>query len=133
MNIKVLTILLMALALFPQQKSRSVLHAESLDYPRLLLLAQIQGEVTVHAEVEADGRVRSALFISGLRPLADAAIDNVLAWRFEPGEKEYVDVSYRFVLMEPKVLDPHTTCKFDLPNTVTVISNLPVPETSSTH
>jgi TonB family protein len=128
MNIKVLAILLMGLALYPQHKPRSAVHVESLEYPRLILLARIQGDVTVHAAVEADGQVRTALVRSGTLLLGNPAIENVTKWKFEPGEKEYIDVNYHFVLTEPEAYNPQTICKFDLPNSVTVIANLPVPD-----
>jgi TonB family protein len=124
----VLAILLTCLALSPQHKPRLAMHVESLEYPNLPLGARIQGDVTIHAAVEADGQVRTALVRSGALLLGDPAISNVTKWKFEPGEKEYIDVIYHFVLTEPGAHNPHTICKFDLPNSVTVIANLPVPD-----
>jgi TonB family protein len=128
MNCKLLTILLTGLALFPQHQPRLAVHVESLEYPPNALLARIQGDVTVHAAVEADGQVRTALVSSGTLLLGDPAIDNVTKWKFEPGEKEYIDVNYHFELTQPEVRNPQTICEFDLPNTVTVIANLHVPD-----
>jgi TonB family protein len=133
MNSKVLAIVLASLIFFPQHRARSVLHVESFEYPSGALGAQIQGDVTLHAQVEADGHVPWALLASGNLLLGDDAINNLRAWKFEPGDKEIVEVTYHFVLTEPKVFDPRTICKFDLPNTVTVISNPHLPETTRTH
>jgi TonB family protein len=97
-------------------------------YPSLPLGARIQGDVTIHSAVEADGQVRTALVRSGSTLLGAAAIDNVTKWKFESGEKEYIDVTYHFVLTEPEVWEPKTICKFDLPNSVTVTANLTRPD-----
>lgn len=131
MNIKILAVLFAGLVFFPQSKPRSVLHVESLEYPSAAHGAQIQGDVILHAQVEPDGHVLAAILASGTLVLAEDAINNLRTWKFEPSDKEeYIEVVYHFVLVEPKVFNPRTTCKFDLPNSVTVISNRYLPETT---
>ena len=128
MSILGLIVMLVALMVSSPTKPRSVQHVDSLEYPRLALLAQIQGEVKVSVVIEPDGSVGTAISSSGHPILRQAAEENLRRWRFESGEEEKLDVIYRFILEQPAVLDPHSSCSFDLPNTVTVNSHVPKPD-----
>jgi hypothetical protein len=127
MSTKALAILLVVLTVSPQHKARSVVHVESLEYPPLAWAARIQGEVVAIADIGADGRVRHAGTLSGHPLLEEAAINDLGEWKIDAGEQEQIQVTYKFVLKEPKASTLQTICKFDLPDTVTVISNLPLP------
>jgi TonB family protein len=126
MSHEALAVILLALTFSPQHKVRSLVHVESFEYPPLAWAARIQGEVVAIAELGADGHVRRVGVTSGHPLLGKAAADNLDTWKFEPGDQEEIQVTYKFVLQEPKAHTPHTICKFDLPGTVTVISTLPV-------
>jgi len=53
-------------------------------YPTAASAADVQGEVTVRADVDRDGNVVSARVISGPPLLRDAALDAVQHWRYRP-------------------------------------------------
>ena len=120
--------MLVALTVASPSQPRFVQHVDSLEYPRLALLAQIQGEVKVSVVIEPDGRVSTAISSSGHPILRQAAEENLRRWRFVSGGEEKLDVTYRFILEKPAELDPHSSCSFDLPNTVTVHSRVPKPD-----
>ena len=120
--------LLLALTVFLTPQTRSVVHVDSLEYPRLALLAQIQGQVRVSARINSNGIVQSAVSLSGNQILRQAAQENLLRWRFQDGAEEELEISYEFKLEKPAVLDPHSTCSFDFPNSVTVVSHVSLPD-----
>jgi len=107
----------------PPTTQPSVVHAESLEYPRVALFAQIVGDVNVAIKIASDGGVRSATAMSGHDFLRRAAEENAKRWRFQPGSDQMFHLTYHFKLEDPAVRDPHTECSFDLPDEVTVVAN----------
>lgn len=121
-NIVLATALLLPIFSFAQ--GRSAQHVESLEYPRLAVVAKIQGAVKVVIVLDSEGRVRSAEAISGPAILKDAAKENIMKWRFDVGSEQELSVTYQFQLKEvPESQTPHSENKFDLPDTVTVLSD----------
>lgn len=53
-------------------------------YPRMAVLAGIQGQVTLHAIIAKDGSIQSLSISSGHPILAQAALDAVRQWRYRP-------------------------------------------------
>lgn len=53
-------------------------------YPRMAVLANMQGEVKLHALIARDGTIRSLSASSGPPILAQAALDAVMQWRYRP-------------------------------------------------
>jgi len=53
-------------------------------YPRMAMLAGIQGEVRLHAIIAKDGSVQSLSVSSGHPILAQAALEAVRQWRYRP-------------------------------------------------
>ena len=53
-------------------------------YPRLAIIAHIQGTVTLQAILGTDGRVRDLKVMSGNPTLVPAALEAVRAWRYQP-------------------------------------------------
>ena len=53
-------------------------------YPRMAVLANMQGEVKLHALIAKDGTIQSLSVSSGSPILAQAALDAVRQWRYRP-------------------------------------------------
>jgi TonB family protein len=129
----VLLLLLSGLMAIGQRASSPPLpkHIVGLKYPRLANFAHIAGEVSLEAQIAADGRVVSVRAISGNSLLKVAAKESLEQWQFEPcspAERECrATVTFVFVL------DSTATCEVaecpnditvDLPNKITVRSQL---------
>jgi len=73
-------------------------------YPRLAVIARVQGNVMMHAIIGRDGSVSELQVISGHPLLVQAALDAVKRWRYQPtllnGEAVEVDttITVSFVL-----------------------------------
>jgi TonB family protein len=106
-------------------------HVESLAYPDFARAAQLQGTVDVEIIIRGDGAVSSANAISGHPALKQAAEKNIRTWRFgsSPADSTPLTVRYEFRLELPKIYyRPESRNVFELPSTVTVISNFPEPQ-----
>lgn len=76
----------------PVQKPFSVSHLSEAQlvrriepvYPRMAMLAGIQGEVRLHAIIAKDGTIQSLSVSSGHPILAQAALEAVRQWRYRP-------------------------------------------------
>ena len=53
-------------------------------YPKIAMMAGIQGSVQLHAIIAKDGTIQSLTVISGHPLLARAAVDAVQQWRYQP-------------------------------------------------
>lgn len=53
-------------------------------YPHMAVLANMQGEVKLHAVIAKDGTIQSLSVTSGSPILAQAALDAVRQWRYRP-------------------------------------------------
>jgi TonB family protein len=60
----------------PAHNRVTIMKLAAPEYPRLALQTRIAGEVKISVEIQADGRVASASFVSGHPLLARAAIDS---------------------------------------------------------
>jgi len=60
--------------------------------PELARKMHIQGIVKVEAIVRANGTVKATKILGGNPVLADAAVDAVTKWKFEPGSSETSEV-----------------------------------------
>jgi hypothetical protein len=72
-----------------------------LDYPRLALIAMIQGRVELQARISEDGAVMSISAKSGHPLLLPAAKESLLQWRFTPcsGDLGTCTVAIKFVFV----------------------------------
>jgi len=75
---------------------RAVVHRVQPIYPEIARRLNLDGLVTVRAEVAADGHVKSVTLISGNAILGQAAIRAVREWVFAPGAEESVPVGVTF-------------------------------------
>jgi TonB family protein len=62
------------------------------DYPDLAKKMHIHGIVRVEATVRANGSVKSTRVLGGNPVLADAALQAVGKWKFEPAQNETTEV-----------------------------------------
>ncbi|HTQ32133.1 MAG TPA: TonB family protein [Opitutaceae bacterium] len=73
-----------------------VVHRERPLYPRALIMAESNGEVTLNFVVDIEGRVRNPVVVASTNPFFDQpALDAIMKWRFEPGTRKGVPVSTR--------------------------------------
>jgi TonB family protein len=99
-----------------------VVHAESPFYDPLNWTINRSGDVVVAVTVSEDGSVQDAQ-ASGHPLLITGALQNVKTWRFVPGQKRHLNVTYEYRLDEPpadKLLQPRVT--FDFPNKVRIVT-----------
>jgi TonB family protein len=67
------------------------------DYPELAKRMKITGVVKVLVTVSSNGSIKEAKLMGGHPVLANAALDAVKKWRFEPGQQETTGVvEFRF-------------------------------------
>jgi TonB family protein len=124
-----LLIALLFLTVSPQTQPRLPIHIESLVYPVVAYQAHISGEVVVMAQIDSEGRVQVPVRPPGHPMLVQAAEENMRTWRFQKGPGSELRVTYRFSLEgEPKFDYPSSICKFDLPDSVTIVTPPPKPE-----
>jgi Gram-negative bacterial TonB protein C-terminal len=125
MPARALLIALLFLTVSPQTQPRLPIHVESLVYPSLARFARIQGDAILVAHIGSDGSVSIPVLKSGHPLLIHVAEDNLKKWKFQTGEEQEMEITYHFKLKEPASYSPITDCQFDLPNSVTVTSDIP--------
>jgi TonB family protein len=115
----------------PTTRQPVATHVESIGYPDIARVAQIQGSVDIEIIISSDGGVSSANPVSGHPVLVQAAAKNVKSWKFDPnpaGDRS-LTVKYEFRLELPKTnYKPESRNIFELPTSVTVISTFPQPQ-----
>jgi hypothetical protein len=121
MPFRALLIAFLFLSASPQVQPRLPVHVESLVYPPLARQARIMGTVVAIAHIAADGTVSVPTIKYGHPLLATAAEENLSKWKFQSGEAQQLEITYHFIVRNPKPRDdPETECQFDLPDSVTV-------------
>ena len=120
-----LLIVLLLLTVSPQTQPRFPIHVESLIYPSLARYARIQGNAVLIAHIGSDGSVSIPIRKSGHPILLQGAEDNLKKWKFQTGESQEMEITYHFKLRDQASDSAQTECVFDLPNFVTISSNLP--------
>lgn len=125
--------LLIALSLLTvslQTQPRLPIHVESLVYPTVAYQARITGDVVVMAQIDSEGHVQVPVRPPGHPMLVTAAEENIRTWRFQSGPGTELTVTYHFRLEgESKYDHPSSVCKFDLPDSVTVVTPPPMVKT----
>jgi len=121
-----LLIALLLLTVSPQTQPRLPIHVESLIYPPLARQARIQGDAVLIAQIGSDGSVSIPMRKSGHPLLLQAAEDNLKTWKFQSGEVQEMEITYRFKLAEPPSDSLQTECSFDFPNSVTISSHVQI-------
>ncbi len=84
-------------------------------YPRLPLLANIQGTIKLRATVSASGSIIDVTVIDGPEPLRDAAQDYVQSWVFLAGPKDgdcTQDTKVDFRITGPQMEYPNSYLRF---------------------
>jgi len=121
---------LLTVVLFMNASTESVtlLRVESLEYPVVARLARIEGHVEMDIQVGADGTVLSVNVKSGHPLLQEAAKANVKTWLLDSGRERTIAITYRFVLEAARRRCPQTRLIYELPQSITVISNLQEPD-----
>jgi TonB family protein len=125
MPIRGLSIALLLLTVSPQTPPRLPIHVVSLNYPPLGRQARIQGDAVLIAHIGSDGSVSIPILKSGHPMFLRAAEDNLKKWKFQSGEEQEMEITYHFKFGEHPASSGLTECAFDLPDLVTVTSDLP--------
>jgi TonB family protein len=121
-----LLIALLFLTLSPQMQPSPPIHLESLVYPTVAYQARITGDVLVIAQIDSEGHVEVPVRPPGNPLLVQAAEENIKTWRFQKGAGSELRVTYRFRLEgEPRHDYPSSIYKFDLPDSVTIVTPPP--------
>jgi TonB family protein len=130
MAMRGLLVALLLLTVSPQSQPRLPAHVESLQYPTLARQARIAGDVTLTGQVDLDGRPGFLALTAGpllVSPLLEqAAIDNIRTWRFEPGPRSELKVTYHFALEGDESHDSQSVTRFDFPDSVTIVVHPPI-------
>jgi TonB family protein len=125
MPVRGLLIALLLLTVSPQTQPRFPIHVKSLIYPPLARQARIQGDVVLIAQIGSDGSVSIPILKSGHPLLLQVAEDNLKKWKFQSGESQEMEITYHFKLREQSSGSTQTDCSFDLPDSVTILSDPP--------
>lgn len=109
-----------------------VQHLISPGYPRLARIAQLEGAVTVKAELGSDGTVASVISAggdSGNKFLLDVSRDNLRQWLFckaDPSQTKSdreISITYVYKLNgKPAYYEPPAEVVFDLPDRIEITS-----------
>ncbi len=98
-------------------------------YPRLAMLAGVEGVVRISATVDEAGSVAGVRDVSGPGALREAATEAILRWRYAPCHKGVPCIAegvFSFRLSGSCELpDCHTQVEFIPPRTVVVTSEAP--------
>ncbi len=62
------------------------------EYPEIARQLHLQGKVKIQVIISADGRVTDTKVIGGHPVLAQAAVEALKRWRFEPAPKESTEI-----------------------------------------
>lgn len=109
-------------------------HLESMTYDMAAPAARVEGDVDVQLTINDDGSVIAAEAANGPPALRKGAEANALTWKFAPGQAGTVRVTYSFRLEKPYLTyTGPTRTVFDLPNHVTVMTNLKEIAGNSSH
>lgn len=118
-----LLIALMLMTVSPAGERLYATHVESLNYPPLARQARIVGDVVVVATIDSEGRIHAPIGTSGHALLRKAAEENLRTWRFQGSGEQQVKITFHFKLEGSPVEGfPPTECQFDLPDSVTIVS-----------
>jgi hypothetical protein len=118
--------ILLLLALFCQSSAPMPKHIEPTVYPLGARLAHLEGTVSAHLEIERDGAV-SKIAVDGRPIFGHAVKDSLQRWSFCTNVPAHVDIIFVFRLAgKPLEFNAQTTTIYDLPGTVTVVTQPPV-------
>lgn len=108
-----------------QSTDTNITHMESLVYNPVARAARVEGDVVLEVHISQEGIVTDVLNISGHPTLFRNAEENIRKWKFNPGKKRIVRLSYRFRLQEPAVYENvPANLIVDWPDRVSVTGNI---------
>jgi hypothetical protein len=88
-------------------------------------MARISGDIVMNALIDFEGHVSVPVLPPGHPLLVRAAEENIRTWRFQSGTASNFTVTYRFRIDGEPTYDPSGVCKFDFPDSVTVVTPPP--------
>jgi TonB family protein len=120
-----LLISLLLLTAIPQAQPRVPVHVESFAYPPVARMARIAGDIVVLASIDSEGKVSVPVLPSGHPLLMRAAEENIRTWRFQNGLVTKLRVTYHFKIEGEPTYSQSSLCKFDFPDSVTIVTAPP--------
>ncbi|MGB6250151.1 MAG: energy transducer TonB [Terriglobales bacterium] len=74
-----------------------MLHSDPPEYPEVARSMKIEGTVHLEVEVRRDGTIKAARVLGGHPVLAEAFLQAIKRWKYEPASEENVEqASYTF-------------------------------------
>lgn len=120
-----LLIALILLTVSPQNQPRFPNHVESFVYPPVARMARISGDIDMVALIDPKRNVSVPVLPPGHPLLVRAAEENIKTWRFQSGLESELRVTYHFKLEGEPTHNISSVCKFDFPDSVTVVTPPP--------
>ena len=127
MPVRGLLIALLLLTAFPQAQPRFPIHVESFAYPPVARMARIGGDIVIVASIDSEGKVSVPVLPPGHPLLVRAAEENIRTWRFQSGPITELRVTYHFKIEGEPTYSQSSLCKFDFPDSVTIVTTPPNP------
>ena len=114
--------------LFEGLPALRVAYYEPAHYPPLALQTRTATAVKLHVVVDQTGTVADVMFLSGHPLLAQAAIDNMRTWKFEPleGSTAEFDITYEFSLRGEAEIERRGQMSFPSPERILILGNPPI-------
>ena len=97
-----------------------IVNFEPLDYPLVPKLTHVQGAVVVRVKVDSEGKVASAIAVSGPKQLIPDSLSNAKKWRFRPEKSRDVVIVYIFKFEGLCQLPCKSLFSFSPPNLATI-------------
>jgi TonB family protein len=112
-------------------------HIETPVYPQIARMAQLSGKILLAVTIDADGKVQDARVASSetsetfVKLVGSSAINNVRHWTFaKPPTAPYTETLVYDYQIDRRTSGGGTTVSFDLPERVTILSDLPILSTT---
>lgn len=101
---------------------------ETVVYPLTARLQRVQGTVVVRVTLDNDGRVVTAMAISGAKTLISECVANAKKWRFRPNAEKAAIVIYQFKIEGLCNLPCSSQFRLEPPNMAVITIGEPVVE-----
>jgi TonB family protein len=109
-------------------------HIETPVYPQIARTAHLAGEIVLAVTIDTDGRVPDAKVANNekfVKLLGNSALDNIRHWTFDkPLTAPYTEAMIYDYELDSRLSGGGTTVSFDLPGRVTILSDLPIINTT---
>lgn len=95
-DIALWTLLLAAGLSGSDQGFRKIVYKEEPAYPEIAAKMALHGTVKIKVWIAPDGSVRRLEYVGGHPLLAEAALNAIKNWKFQPAQKESTEIETKF-------------------------------------